>query len=40
MHPEMTIDSKRAKEVFDLSASVISAMVEDMKIRLKAKRVA
>jgi hypothetical protein len=37
MHPEMTLDKKRAKEVFDLSASVISAMVEDMKARLKAK---
>jgi hypothetical protein len=38
MHPEMTLDDKRAKDVFDLSASVISSMVEDIKTRVKAKR--
>jgi hypothetical protein len=37
MHPEMTLDGKRAKEVFDLSASVISSMAEDMKARKQAK---
>jgi hypothetical protein len=39
MHPEMTLDSKKAKDVFDLSASVISSMVEDINTRVKAKAV-
>jgi hypothetical protein len=37
MHPEMTLDSKKAKDVFDLSASVISSMVEDIKTRVTSK---
>lgn len=39
MHPEMTLDGKKAKEVFDLSASVIASMVEDIKARYAARRV-
>lgn len=38
MHPEMTLDHEQAKQVFDLAANAISAIIDDGLNRFQAKK--